>query len=201
MIETVENRQDITALQGETAIDLDGIATAAGATSVGTSIFISAANGGIWTLRIGTDPESSTIVRPFDFNAVTNAVVWELRFGPTTVVLAEKVERSLVSGDQTIIPGAVVHSEIITVTGAARTSVVSLAQLSATEAGWIFKARVNMPATAGVIIEIRDQLSGLLLYSLSSDDGGGSAFSLYFEALYTNGGQAWNPLFIVSPTT
>lgn len=79
LVETVNNRQDITGLSGGTSTDLNGQATAAGATTLGTALFISAGTGEVWVLRTGTDANSVTIVRPFDFDSSTNAVVWELR--------------------------------------------------------------------------------------------------------------------------
>lgn len=91
LLETVQNRQDITGLTGAAVTDLDSIATAAGATSLGSALWISAGTGGVWVLRAGTDAGSLTIVRPFDFDAITNAVVWELRMRgvPPTLVAGD----------------------------------------------------------------------------------------------------------------
>lgn len=88
LVETVNNRQDITGLTGGTATDLNGQATAAGATTLGSALFISAGTGGIWVLRTGTDAASVKIVRPFDYDATTNAVVWELRLRGAPALLA-----------------------------------------------------------------------------------------------------------------
>jgi hypothetical protein len=195
LVETVENRQDITGLQGETATDLDGIATAAGATTVGSALFISARGGGIWVLRVGTDAESLTIVRPFDFDAVTNAVVWELRMGGFT--LAGFTAAALNSGDVTPSPTAPLTTLVYTVGGTARTSKITLAALGAAQAGWIVNLRLAMPSTADIIVEVWDSAGGSAIYSVNSNDGGGSAFnaflSLYFD------GAAWQPLSNIVP--
>lgn len=72
----VHNRTDITGLTGGTATDLDGILSA----SLPLNVLVqTAANGSLYKLRAGTDAESSpTIIRPDDYNALSNARVWEL---------------------------------------------------------------------------------------------------------------------------
>lgn len=195
LIETVENRQDITGLQGETSTDLDGIATAAGATTVGSALFITARGGGIWVLRTGTDAESLTIVRPFDFDAVTNAVVWELRLGGFTQT--DFALATLDSGDVTPTPAAPLETLVYTVGGAARTSKITLQALGADQAGWLVNLRLAMPATAAIVIEIWDAAGIAAIYSVSSDDGGGSAFNA-FLSLYWDG-TAWKPLSNIVP--
>lgn len=80
---SVINRPDITALTGGTATALDAIVTADSVTyPVNTIVILSyGLVSQIWKLVAGTDAEAPTatpaIVRPDDFNASTNAVVWK----------------------------------------------------------------------------------------------------------------------------
>lgn len=68
----------ITALTGGSPNGLDGVVTAGGATPPNTLILFNISgvvNG--WWIRTGTDATSTGIQRPLDFNASTNAVVWQ----------------------------------------------------------------------------------------------------------------------------
>lgn len=119
--------------------------------------------------------------------------------------VTEKVEQTLTAGDIDIEPTAPIHSEIITIAGTARTSVITLAELTNAADGWLVKLRLAFPATAGIVVEIRDDASGNLIATLTSDDGGGSAYNLYLELVYVEGGggpgsQDWKLLFLTSPT-
>lgn len=79
----VINRSDITALTGGTSSCLDAIVTADSVTyPVNTIVILSyGLVSQIWKLVAGTDAEAPTatpaIVRPDDYNASTNAVVWK----------------------------------------------------------------------------------------------------------------------------
>ncbi len=79
----VINRPDITSLTGGLVTSLDAIVTAGSITyPVNTVVILSyGLVSQIWKLVAGTDAEAPTstpaIVRPDDFNASTNAVVWK----------------------------------------------------------------------------------------------------------------------------
>lgn len=64
--------------------------------------------------------------------------------------------------------------------------------------GWIIKMFVAMPATAGITLDINDDESGDTIQTLTSDDGGGSAFNVYLELAWD--GAHWRLLFLISPT-
>jgi hypothetical protein len=106
--------------------------------------------------------------------------------------------QTMTSGDSVITPVSSIHSEVVTVAGAARTSNL-LVQTG--QAGWITKIRFLLPATAGIIINIKDADSGAILYTAKSDDGGGSAHNEYFEILWTLASPTttWSKLFNVTP--
>ena len=79
----VQNAFGITSLTGGVSGDLDAIATAGGATGVGTTLVIaniSTLNGGaatFWQLQSGTAAAvTNSIVHPVDYNSSTNAVIW-----------------------------------------------------------------------------------------------------------------------------
>lgn len=79
----VINRPDLTGLTGGTADKLDALVTALSITyPVNTIVILSyGLVSQIWKLVAGTDAEAPTatpaIVRPDDYNATTNAVVWK----------------------------------------------------------------------------------------------------------------------------
>ena len=57
---------------------LDYIPTASGATPLNSAyMFVISGNANLWYLRSGTDANSGTTQRPVDYNASTNAVVWQ----------------------------------------------------------------------------------------------------------------------------
>lgn len=77
----VLNRFDITGLTGGTSTDLDGIATASGATVPYTTVFLAFGTpraGQTWQLipGVNADDVDGGIVRPDDFDSSTNPYVW-----------------------------------------------------------------------------------------------------------------------------
>lgn len=79
-IPSIQNRYLITATTGGTSTDLDGIATAASATPLFTMVMLAFGSPPLpqlWQLLAGTDAASADVVRPTDYNASTNAVVWK----------------------------------------------------------------------------------------------------------------------------
>lgn len=192
IIQTVQNRQDITGLVGGTATDLDSIATANGATVQGSALFVSARGGGIWVLRAGTDATSLTVTRPVDFDPTLNPQVWALKMGGFGT--AGYNAAALNAGDVTVSPTAPVWTEVYAVGGTARTSKIIL---GAAQPGWIANIRLAMPATASIFVEIWDSAGVAAIYSAASDDGGGSAFNAFYQLVYN--GTAWEKLANASP--
>ena len=103
------------------------------------------------------------------------------------------------SGDFTVTPGAQVHHEEITVSGAGgtRNCIVGAAGL---EAGALVALRFRLPATAGIVIQVRNQtLGGTLLTTITTDASGftptartqlwfdGVNFQRDFETIPANG--------------
>jgi len=78
--EIMLNRPDITGLTGGGSTNLDGVTTTG--LSIGTIVLVYDHSSGItriYRLLSGTDAENSPLViRPDDFNAVSNAKVWKL---------------------------------------------------------------------------------------------------------------------------
>lgn len=83
---------------------------------------------------------------------------------------------------------------IVTVTGAAGTRVLALPTAAMT-AGTHLRMRVNLPATEGIAVEVRNAAAGgTLLYSLTSEtEAVAYALELYFD------GTAWKPFSNVGP--
>lgn len=106
--------------------------------------------------------------------------------------------QTMTAGNSSIVPASPIHTEVVTVNGTART--VNLTVETGAD-GWITKIRMNMPATAAIIINIKDADSGTTLYTVNSDDGGGSSHSEYFEILWTtaNPTTTWSKLNNLSP--
>ncbi len=78
---SVENLRGITGLTGGGATNLDGLVTASSAIPTGTVVILTISTiGYIYELVAGTDVESSPLViRPDDYAASTNEVVWKLQ--------------------------------------------------------------------------------------------------------------------------
>lgn len=102
------------------------------------------------------------------------------------------------TGNTTITPHAlgVQHTEIVTLTGSAGTRILILATSTSPLAGARVSLRLNLPATAAIVIEVRNATSGGTLLASLETDGSGSA--AYLEFYYT--GSAWALLSTTYPT-
>jgi hypothetical protein len=193
--EVILNWDFITALTGGTDTDLDGQPTATGAVATGQIVAITRENNDVlatsfWALVDGTDAESATVIRPDDYDASTNARVWKL----TAPGLNSYAAASNSSGNTTVTPTQSNHVEILTVTGSAGTRIVILTTTNQL-VGNTVELRLNLPATASIVMEIRNGTAGgTLLYSLTTDGSGDDAYlRLYFD------GTAWQPLANIVP--
>lgn len=77
--DSVHPHSDITGLTGGGATNLDGQATAGGVEDPGHTVLLNISSvAQIWQLQAGTDAEdvAGGVVRPDDYNASTNAVIW-----------------------------------------------------------------------------------------------------------------------------
>lgn len=79
------------------------------------------------------------------------------------------------------------HTAVITVTGAAGTRTFSLLTTSSPNAGDVILLRFNNPATAAIVLEVRNATSGGTLLSTTTTTGSGRPFFQLFE--YS--GSAW----------
>lgn len=196
--EVILNWSSITALTGGLTTTLDGQATANGAQPAYSIVCLTYGTPRLsyfWQLLPGTDPESSTVIRPDDFNASTNPQVWKLVLDGAALAPGNSYLASANStGNTTLTRTAETNVEIVSVTGSARTSIVILATTDAVE-GDLMKLRLNLPATASIVMEVRNAASGgTLLFSITTDGSGDDAYlELYFD------GTAWQRLFNVMP--
>lgn len=193
--EVILNWYGITGLTGGTSTDLDGQITASGAVATSQIVAITRENNGIlatsfWQLVDGTDAETATIIRPDDYDASTNARVWKLVAPGANSYNAS----SNSTGNTTITPTQSNHIEVVTFSGTAGTRILIL-DASAQLVGNVAKLRLNLPATAAIVVEVRNATSGgTLLFSITTDGSGDDAYlELYFD------GSAWQRLFNVLP--
>lgn len=102
------------------------------------------------------------------------------------------------TGNTTITPHAcaVQHTEVLTLTGSAGTRIIILATSANPLAGARVSLRLALPATAAIIVEVRNATSGGTLLASLETDGSGSAAALDFY--YT--GSAWALLSAIYPT-
>lgn len=98
------------------------------------------------------------------------------------------------SGNTTLSRTASTHVAVLNVGGSARTSVVILDTADGVS-GDVIKLRINMPATASIVIEVRNATSGgTLLYTYTSDGSGDDGyFEVYFD------GSEWQRLLNILP--
>lgn len=185
----VGNAYDITGLTGGGAGNLDGVAT----TSITTSFKAVKIAGAIafYRLEAGTDAESSpNVIRPDDYNAVSNAKVWKLAtISVTDLADYESLTFSAAGNtDVTLTAGANQHTaKVIPTAGAgAYTRTVSILTANATD-GTTCRLRVEMPASLNPTVQIRNATSGgTLLVTVAPS---ATAFTAVFD--FTHDGSAW----------
>jgi hypothetical protein len=100
------------------------------------------------------------------------------------------------SGNSTVTPASAyaTHTEIVTFSGSARTSVVILSTTGRTS-GDVLRLRLNMPATSAIVAEVRNASAvGTLLASLTTDGSGDDCF-----IQLTFNGTAWDRDFTAYP--
>ena len=102
------------------------------------------------------------------------------------------------TGNTTVAPHACAlqHTEVITFTGSAGTRIVIIDVAQSPLSGARAGLRLALPATAAIIIEVRNATSGGSLLASLETDGSGSAATLEF---YYNG-SAWALLTAIYPT-
>jgi hypothetical protein len=92
------------------------------------------------------------------------------------------------SGNSTITPTSGRHSEIVTFSGSARTSILDIAVASGQSAGDQVFVTGILPSTAGIVVQITNaSTGGTLLWQYTSN---GSTLSFYFQGVFD--GTNWN---------
>lgn len=104
------------------------------------------------------------------------------------------------SGNTTVTPESFIgeHTEEITVSGVARTSVIILTAGDGTTryAGERLALSLRLQATSAIVLEVRDNaVDGTLLFSLTTDGTGDDAL-----LEFVHNGTAWKPLRATYPT-
>lgn len=117
-----------------------------------------------------------------------------LPIGPSNYVSAHELTNSM--GDSVITPTSQQHKEIVTINGAARTSKLIVGNAGIVD-GAECEILLLMPATAGILIDIRSIISSgnQVFPALFSSDAGVSR--MLARMYYKNGN--WNPLETVAP--
>lgn len=190
----VANYSTLTALTGGGATALDGVATADGAVATGQIAAITRViNGSVttrfWQLVDGTDAESTHVIRPDDYNAATNPRVWKSAGGRN-----RRTTFTNNSGNTTVSVVPPHALAVANITGAASTRILVLPVPDMFD-GDRLTLRVNLPAVASIIVQIRDATTtGTLLYEVTSEATAQSyVFELYFD------GTAWAVLSNLGP--
>jgi hypothetical protein len=186
----VHNQYPITGLTGGGATNLDGIATTSLVTSVLVAIKIAGAIS-FYRLEAGTDAESSpTVIRPDDFNAVSNAKVWKLGTLSVTDLSDYEALSFSAAGNTDVTPtaGNTAHTALISPGAGAGPYTRTVSILTANAADgcrcWL---RIEMPASANPTVEIRNATSGgTLLKSIP-----GNAFAHTLVLMLVHDGSSW----------
>jgi hypothetical protein len=100
------------------------------------------------------------------------------------------------SGNSAVAPtaGATNHIEVITFSGTARTSIVTLSTAGRV-AGDLCFLRLSVPATASIVVEVRNNTTGgTLLTQLTTDTTGDDCALIYYFD-----GTAWQPFLANYP--
>ena len=184
----------LTGLTGGGASNLDGVVTAGGAVATDTLAAVTRmvnnrATFRLWQLVDGTDSETTTVIRPDDYDVGTNPRVWKLCGGANGFLPVTNN-----SGNTTIIPLPSLTTAVATITGAAGVRILVLTASTDYLAGDLLKLKVELPTTAGITVEIRNATTGgTLLASVLSE---ATAYNYFFEFVYD--GTAWKLLQTVA---
>lgn len=106
-------------------------------------------------------------------------------------------EQTTDSGDLTVTPSTQIHTEVITVEGAARTSSVILGINGVQDGAKLF-VTVNLPDTADITLNFRNVLvSNPVISTITT----GSVLKAYFQYYFKADDSAWVPeLYVLPPT-
>ncbi len=142
-------------------------------------------------LRLGSDLPVTVLQVPVRVSRDvidTDVIIPGPGSAPIGAILFTEASAANSTGNTTItVPvGSVIHSEKLTFTGSAGTRIIVLATTNAQAAG-IMRLDYVLPATAGIVIEVRNGTTGgTLLDTLTTDTSGDPAS---FEATFRGG--AW----------
>lgn len=194
----VHNRSAVTGLTGGGSTNLDGIATASGAASVGWMVAVEIGDDvSFYELRSGTTAESSPdVIRPDDYAASTNEVFWQLLSTAANIDHSETLTTITAGGNQNIdVDKYSVYTACVTVTdtydASAFTHTITI-QTTNAEQGDIVNVRLSMPASVDPTIEIRNATAGgTLLTTFQSEN---NTDSLPASGLYMYNGTAWKEI-------
>jgi hypothetical protein len=104
--------------------------------------------------------------------------------------------QNLIAGNITAVPTSYNHTEVVTVSGVARTSVVIL-PIAGMADGALLRVRFNLPATANIIVQIASALVGNVVSTIQTGGVLSAMLEYYFDAT----AQAWVPNAYVIPAT
>lgn len=104
-------------------------------------------------------------------------------------------KQTTITGDATVTPTAPVHTEVVTVSGIARTSSIIIA-ISGVQDGAKLDLTLLLPATAGIVLNIR---SGLVSNPIISTVTTGTVLQALLSYYYDANLSAWVPEFYALP--
>lgn len=198
----VQARPAITGLTGGGSANLDGILTASGAATVGWKCIVDVSGVAyIYELESGTDAESSPdVIRPDDYAASTNEVVWKLKTVNTNVSESQQIAASSGSPDHDITPAAAknLHTAFITITDTGSSGATgdfdsrySLKNTNTSDGDVIklhFTSTLPMDETVKVY---NDTTAGTLLTTFSAIDAGSGTQTYSAEYVYDGTAGEW----------
>lgn len=118
-----------------------------------------------------------------------------MQFPPPVTTLTSLHKQSTTTGDITISPTTNLHTEIVTVAGAARTSNVLLA-INGIANGARLSLLFNLPTTPNIIANIRNSIVGNPVISTFRTGG---FLQALFEYVFDTDTSAWVPTFFATP--
>ena len=198
----VQSRPGVTGLTGGGSANLDGILTASGAATVGWKALVDVAGVAyIYELESGTDAESSPdVIRPDDYAASTNEVVWKLKTVNTNVSSSQQIAASSSSPDHDITPAAAknLHTAFVTITDTGSAGATgdfdsrySLKDTNTSDGDVIklhFTSTLPMDETVKVY---NDTTAGTLLTTFEAIDAGSGTQTFSAEYVYNGTAGEW----------